>query len=150
MTQQIETIRQACIKANPSILDLVFGCEFCRFSDKGIVDVLASLQAHMDGGFTVAMQRKGTIGFNHYSTTRDDVESWVILGRPIRLTDVLLATEKRWRTMYGVNPIDGLKRDIPLREGEMLYYICSKWNLLKDDLREQSPETIEFIYNLLN
>lgn len=92
-----------------------------------------------------------------FSITTSQIGGWTsmkpeesqIIGQPLRLAEILIATERRWRTMYGVNPIDGLKRDVPLREGVMLYEICSKYDLYKDNILDQSDEFCEFVLELL-
>jgi hypothetical protein len=60
----------------------------------------------------------------------------LILGRPIRLADVLCSFTKL-RANEVVNEID--------------YYgdICFNWDFENDDLREQPPETIDFLHSIL-
>lgn len=84
----------------------------------------------------------------HGDTASGNLIKWG--DRPIRLTDVLYATENKWRTMYSAAVITAPGGDIPLREGQMLYYIVSKWNLLQDDLSLQTPETWALIVKILN
>lgn len=71
----------------------------------------------------------------YVSKNIDDIK---ILGREIRLADVLLAMkslkERKWTDQAWL--ITGSKDD------------CN-WNLLKDSLTDQSEETIEFLYELL-
>jgi hypothetical protein len=66
-----------------------------------------------------------------------------ILGRPIRLADVLLATIGKG---IAVNSIGVFLSD---EEGMMPHTFRAAWNLRADDLREQSDETVEFLYELL-
>jgi hypothetical protein len=70
---------------------------------------------------------------------------------PIGLADMLLASEKEWATLFfaGGGLIDGKPPRERLPEGLRLYQIVRKWNLLKDDLTQQSEETIGFLYELL-
>lgn len=65
----------------------------------------------------------------------EGIEDCKEVTRPIRLADVLLAKEciNRAREMYN----------------RYTYETVEKWNLHADDLTQQSPETIDFLYGLL-
>jgi hypothetical protein len=72
-----------------------------------------------------------------------------ILGRPIRLADLLLAIHTHWPDSgVSIDAFKGAFLDSSglhcETNGEAVY-----WNLRADDLREQSEETIEFFYDLL-
>lgn len=140
-----QIVRRACQEANPVLLQFSFGCEIKAKKDK--------LYNYWDGKIIGS-------GIGHsswYCIVYDDnfsfgkIKSFMekdmkILGHEPTLADVLLATKKKWRTMYGVpeNPLG----DVPLREGQMLYYIVSKWSLSLP-FNEQSDETFAFLANLL-
>ena len=123
MTKQekIEFIKQKCVEANPSIMDLVFGCW-----------VLYGGQPDMP--YRITQVQKDSIGIDpHVDIVSEDGQSdelvtidiLEILGRDIRLADIVYALEMNSRYVE-------------------LYY-----NLLKDNLNDQSDECVEFIYNLL-
>ncbi len=62
-----------------------------------------------------------------------------ILGRPIRLADVL----------YSIKQIKGDLEAMARLEEQVSDLCLTDWNLLSDDLTLQSPETVEFISKLL-
>lgn len=132
MKDNLEIVRQACIKANPSILELGFGCEINSLGHKyTVVETMIA---------KVYARRWGEIGpSSYYILTTGAFE---ILGRKIGLADVLLAI-KAYK----------IKLDFDTRSQPFLFITDWKdrtiiWNL-KDDIREQSPETIEFLASLL-
>jgi hypothetical protein len=79
----------------------------------------------------------------------------VVKDRPIRLADVLVAIEKS----KGQERMTKQKEHIVLdTNGDFVsgghytktgYIRYATWNLRADDLTEQSPECIDFLYNLL-
>lgn len=79
-SEQIEFIRQKCIEANPSIKDLVFGCEIKFPGDNSRLYV----QRDVGDGY-----------FNVYDVTDNNTwivmpgENYKIIGRRIRLADVV-------------------------------------------------------------
>lgn len=125
LSQQI--VRDACIKANPSILNLEFGCEYeSEFTYKGEHTIFR-------------IPESGYPGKNNK-----------IIGRPIRLADVLLAIWKK-------TPSNKTKITVE-SDGQFLVFnpllnqrfAKQTWNLLKDDLSQQSQETMEFLAGLLS
>ena len=146
MTTQdkINLIREKCIAANPEIVELKFGCVV--LSDSSLHRVKGPIIGRdntkyypyfetMWGGFSVDGNGK---------PISPHIE---ILGRPIRLADVLLTMELAEGNYHMVNPF-----------GEFYYYeetgttwrgtnFC--WNLRADDVEKQSEETISFLYDLL-
>ncbi len=134
---KIETIREACIKANPSIKDLVFGCVVVN--EVGEQErVLWSIDSWKKGGKDV--QLDGTAVHIHESELKE------IIGRPIRLADVLLAIEKKYKDKYRVTSQGVFENYNPLLQRHV---VNETWNLLKDDLTQQSDETIDFLFELL-
>lgn len=146
----LETIRTACIKANPEIVELKFGCE-----------VLWNMSANEFRGNSLrksfVLDRIGgviylfTEGWSHTDnlTSRtatvleDDLK---IIGRRIRLNDILLAIAKSGKFYEGASGQtvnEFIFSDINPNPTVIV------WNLLKDDVSLQTPETQEFIYNLL-
>lgn len=145
-----DLVRAACVKANPALLELSFGCKINLINESlmnhlGITagqNPLKILTQTTDKNVYLVLTK---IGIEHLKWRDIDLYS-EILGHEPQLSDVLLAIEKKWRTMYGVpeNPLG----DVPLREGQMLYYIVSKWNLSLS-FSEQSEETFAFLAELL-
>lgn len=144
----LQKIRAACIAANPEITELKFGCEIYDHMDgqKHFVTSVNNLGTH---DMTVLFQGEivrmvsGVYEKNNYE----------ILGRPIRLADVLLAIDGTYRHGDAITV-----RIIPggtferLHTGNVLpgeWNPQVRWNLRADDLEKQSEETIDFLYELL-
>lgn len=137
MEDKLKAIKEACVKANPDIMKLEFGCEL-EAKEKRLFYVGYNNQQHC-----TLLQESQSLLFT------DAVKTAKILGRPIRLADVLLAIRNQ------PIPIPWCACDV---YGEFLKYyphvkepISSgiRWNLLEDDLTKQSPETIDFLYDLI-
>jgi hypothetical protein len=109
-TERLNAIRQACIRENPEIVELKFGCavEFDWGASATVVSV------HADGSLYTTWGKS--------KVPRKHVK--VIVGRPIRLADVLLATDTTAR-------------------------VVSHWDWKHDDLTEQSEECLAFLASLL-
>lgn len=157
--EKIKAIRQACIKANPEIVELKFGCRYKRVEYKlkisGEPEVLREKEYtifdtnytfdgekfHIDG--FVFTEDKGRtypeLGDRMFGATalkdHDNIK-FEIIGRPIRLADVLVA-----RGLEHFHNDD--------KTNELIYGYRHSWNLLRDSLDEQSDECIEFIHGLL-
>lgn len=152
--QKIEDIRKACIKANPEIVELKFGCNVKRYATPEI-DTLVRIFTDTKGGFGVWLIRQEPHDYDttfRFLATREEVESWQIIGRPIRLADVLLAitqSEKNWNNEeYGCVGLE-IQEDRNEAELETNEKGWAKWNLLKDNLEDQSEPTIDFLWSLL-
>lgn len=166
--EKIETIRKACIKANPSIKDLVFGCEVmmkwgdyhgdvatveyvCGKCKKHKLSKNCNEDCYFDGNIEDA------ISVVH--SPEDEPKEWILLeadydiiGRPIRLADVLLAIKDNTIGIHKSAMNNGTYAwFIKLHEPNGLQFKATGklWHLLKDDLTQQSDETIDFLYELL-
>ena len=153
MKTNLEIVREAVIAAVPEIRKKGYGCEvvlkntrrgtlyFEKFKTRTFV--LNKILNHWDcdNGWIDGTEMASLL-------LNDDAE---IIGRPIRLSEILLATENYWATMYsaGGGLIDGKKREPRPSEGVRLYQIVRKWNLRNDDLNAQSEECISFLAELL-
>lgn len=128
MENKIKEIREACIKANPEIVELGWGCEVEMINN--ITDIEYTKLVVGD------IVRVNDDRWMHCGLSTFNKDSYTIIGRPIRLADVLLAVNE------ADNPhsIDGDK------DHENVMW---KWNWKDDNLNNQSPETINFIHNLL-
>ena len=127
--KKISYIRERCIEANPSIKDLVFGCEVRYYMDSSMI---FCTPANEDDYVTAVCAKSNTL------QKIEDIEDCEIIDRPIRLADVL-------------NLPDSFTDKYSNKENkELLWKLCANWNLLQDDLTLQSQETIDFLYSLLN
>jgi len=129
MNKTLKDLKEVIQKANPEIMELKFGCQFTENPSHGQI-------------YTASWE---TIGGNWVAA--EDAEEYdsteiSILGRPIRLADVLLA--------LGESP-----EVAPSYEGEefpamhKVARIVYLWRLADDNLDHQSKECHEFLINLL-
>lgn len=128
MKEHIQAIRAACIKANPEIVELKFGCEI------ELYDVKQKVISYKRNNWRLTTDKSDC-----KMDASELKEKVTILGRPIRLADVLLAIPRSIRERMEIN--------------HSAFGIYSQghefWNLLKDDLSLQTPETLSFIADLL-
>lgn len=144
--QKIEEIRNACIKANPSILDLVFGCELKAKNLLNYRRFYAGRNEEEGERYYAEIDQVGCEDKQWYS---DGVlPEKQIIGREIRLADCLYA-------IWKANPANRTNFIVE-SSGTMIHRtagtnpkIAAEWNLLKDSLSDQSEKTIDFIHNLL-
>jgi hypothetical protein len=146
MTPQetLAAVRAAVIRAVPEIVELKFGCELSR---KGQEDSRRPYKVIEDVGFG-ANDKKCWInsvpfGSMPIELEKDMIENggeFKIVGRPIRLADVLLAI---------LEPPDKKKKEEKWKNlrGFLEPYI--HWDLRHDDLSLQPEETVAFIHGLL-
>lgn len=125
----LELIRQKCIEANPDIVECL-SCKGQGFTSEH--DVPASHNGG-DGSCETCPVQVQCI---------DCSATGKIEPRPIRLADVLLAIKKDGFSLSS----DGIFLENIDYE---TYKECGAWNLRKDDLNEQSEETINFLAELL-
>jgi len=147
MQEKIEAIRQACIKANPGIVELKFGCEIetTRMNIKGEKYMVVSYNVVNKRGIydQLTVIKEGRV---HSKTFGNVCNNGVldfkfeIIGRKIGLADVLhtIAKTPITKTITSVS-----------KQGSWIKSVVIKWNLLKDDITLQSEETINFIHSLL-
>ncbi len=130
-TEKLEAIRLACIKANPSILDLTFGCEV--ITDHRGHSVLVWRWTTDPHGYH-AIYRELANGSEFAAYDRELKE---ILGRKIGLADVIKAMLESYKI-------------VGAQFTKACSLLCCYWECTKDDLRLQSEETVRFIYDILN
>jgi hypothetical protein len=128
MKTHLEIIREACIKANPSILELKFGCEIKINDALGKIIIVKNI-------FGVTTYK--VIGSNIDYLEDEFTE---ILGRPIRLSDIIFTLYKNKKAQYFGGMLDDNSIYFANRIG---------WNLLHDDIELQSQPTKDFIAGLL-
>lgn len=130
MNKHYEHIRKVCIAKNPSILDLVMGCEVIIARVTYTV-----ICAHGWGQYTIAWKE-----WYWVSTVRREKEEFeLILGRQITLQDVLLALKS-----YSPNVHLMLRDDEEWLSIAMMWSDWIKYDLTKP-LSEQSDEVLEWI-----
>lgn len=129
----LQLIKEACYKANPEIKELKFGCEIVAKKSNKTLTVAGQYEGDplVLDYFTGFPQ---VVVVDGYMNT-DLVE---ILGRPIRLADVLFMIGKT-KHVVAVDT-----------DGDFIEATPAEWNLLDDNLDHQSQETLQFIGNLLN
>jgi hypothetical protein len=138
MTHKLDTIRRKCIEANPEIVELRFGCKLRH--DSGDM-------------YTVVRKERGD-WIKTLELGDDDsvmLKFCEILGRPIRLADVLLAMRVE-HSEYSVSSA-GYFEEWSLNQPPDVFHLTAnssaRWNLVEDDLTKQSEQTIDFLYELL-
>lgn len=141
--EQIKYITERCIAANPSILDLVFGCEIiCKYDYAKIYSENIMLDDVGDKYVNVSPTLQGN------DMIYIDDNNFEIIGREIRLADVLLAINNRGEQIIGWHMSTTGHFYKTLMNGSHIAQ-SESWNLLSDSLSSQSPETIAFLYELL-
>lgn len=130
-TQAVELVKAACVKANPSIMELGFGCELL-FE----VEPYNSHNLHRrkDDIFVVIDENPDAKILGKFE----------ILGRPIRLADVLLAIGKKF--YFDSSFKGGISRNGGWYENGQL---LAEWNLRDDDLNHASDECKLFLAGTL-
>lgn len=124
--EKLAAVRQAVIAAVPSIMDLTFGCD-------------------TNLGYVVAEDKNGIWlvnldyligGLQLYSKTQMQFSNnFKIIGRKITIADVLLAMEKQIGHAHW-----WAKKKIEL---------VGQWDCKTDDLSRATPETVDFLYDVL-
>jgi len=138
--EKISYIRERCIEANPDIKKLEFGCEVkYRNQEETYRFIMENPLVCVQCVCTTGVHIEGLSDKSPQSFCKHRFEEWFeIIGRPIRLADVL-------------NLPDSFTDKYSNKENkELLWKLCANWNLLQDDLTLQSQETIDFLYSLLN
>jgi len=143
MEKELQQLKEKIWKANPSILELKFGCEI-QFNSSGKKDFIA----HTKTGYKEFPV--STVSFG--SVRLKEIKS---LGRPITLEDVLVVCKKQ--IIDGSEWIDvdiqgHIRRSWLERRGigimEWKRSDLGEW-ILNKPLHEQSEETIKFLNKLL-
>ena len=122
--QDIETIRKACIEANPSIMELGFGCIILIGNKYRTIFKVMPEHVYIDkslyGSWTVPRES----GFE-------------TIGRNITLSDCLLALR--------IDEIDSPE----MLDALNIETICLMWNKHEDRLESQSDDTLSALARLL-
>ena len=119
---ELDQLKEVIQKANPEIMELKFGCEVDFQGRKHVYSGIGR-----DGSKFFMDSYRGA----ELQTTLP--EGYTTLGRPIRLADVLLA----------------VKRTPHVTEFSINEFVNFQWDLLNDNLDNQSEETKQFLIDLL-
>lgn len=146
------TLREKIIKACPDILDLKFGCRITDGENTGRIpcDMKTVLDASTRGEYNLRPlggEKLVEVWDDFYGLNYYDIDKVKILGRLIRLADVLRALRKKASNdkdnEWYYNAVDALVI------GDEADYTDALWNLSDDDLDHQSAETVTFLATLL-
>ncbi len=132
---KIEEIRKACIEANPEIVELEFGCLFQIKGAKYPQPIIGiKWKENEDTGIDEIDYFRdiygGKVGYTN---------SIEIIGRPIRLADILLAIEVKLEN----------RKDNEILKMEEFQHVTSNWILSQENLEKQKEYLISFIHNVL-
>lgn len=126
-----EKLKEIIQQANPEIMELKFGNAFIEEDTRtGYHIVSTDFFIKSDIPFNVIARKEGTQNFEHFASEWIE-ENCKILGRPIRLADVILA--------------DRASLNAKLHEME----IADMWDLTNDNLDAQSDQTKQSLMDLL-
>ena len=133
MLSNKDKIREACIKVNPEIMELKAGCVV-----EWVDWVWTCADTIVKGSQLLTSKRRNSVIVEN--------DKLKIIGRPIRLTGVLLALKKE---LGEISMLNGVSDYILLGHSELTLNSFAKWNLKDDNLENQSEETLQFIADLL-
>lgn len=158
-TEKYEQLRQKIIEANPEIMELKFGCEFIapdkergriiyysgEFNDSAMVRMISVKHPKFPSLLTKLYHSIPAIRYSPRHKFSD--LNLQIIGRPIRLADVLLAIEQLPFFNLLVTKTDNNLTVVERLLGGSIFN--GYWNLRDDNLDNQSDECKEFLYKLL-
>lgn len=144
--QHLQTIREACIKANPEIEGKhFFGVGFARCRFCNVERVVRDRKV-----YNRVVDKHSGGSSQEVEVTDYNMEGGPCpehMSRSIRLAEVLLAIgNKDYQQMLAHQMQETTLTMISSVVAQTIYH----WNLRKDDLTEQSDECIEFLANLLS
>ena len=139
----LEAVRAAIIKAVPEIVELKFGCQIQRFENT--VDTLVKIESFADGKHVAHLVKADGDPLS-YGPRTIDIENWKIIGRSIRLADVLVAAERMIEvSSHG----GGAIYHYPNGDHNPRKTSGVQWDLKADDLSRQSEECVNFLHSLI-
>lgn len=142
-------VREACIKVVPGIMELKPGCEILN---KHLRRILITDYLNKDKNCLNGHYKGENNGTWIWENQLKDTDTFEILGRPIRLADVLL-------TILRDNPAN--RTNVILESsGQFITKLHNGsfseneagpyWDLTDDDLNHASPECLQFLAGLLD
>jgi len=151
MNDKLKLIREKIIEANPEIVKLKFGCEFQMCA--GRVFTFFGMDCFNDGNRVYYLTDEKVVVGQMFS--KKAIENWKIIGRPITLSDILLAIDKAdpyypivvTQNCSMLGTYRGTMQSISDYPGQTWTDVV-KWNP-KKTLENQSKKYINFLYKLL-
>lgn len=142
--ENYEKLKKVIQEANPEIMELKFGCEV-SYNNEPFMLVSIEFDESEEGNSTYVYNVFPSILVageanvpTYFARLIGEYEQFQILGRPIRLADVLLALSEKFPGEL-----------IPKFEDYSTTLFMGYWNLKDDNLDNQSFETKQFLINLL-
>ena len=155
--EQYNELKEVIQKANPEIMELKFGCEFELLGNIHKIISIAGDEGEWYELLSIRQPYTDVAGVPK-KISREEftyLKTLNVLGRPIRLADVLLAIDKNplytKENSYFIDS-NGNFHEWFTPKGRLDLRTVANWNLHNDSLDyhyEHQPETIEFLYNLL-
>lgn len=136
-----EKLKQVIQQANPEIMELKFGCEI-HYEMFPMRTIRTGIAMYGVGNKEICVMHEGLIPDFIYE--KRDLKK--ILGRPIRLADVLLALQSNTRIEKTV-----LMMNLPgtFAYSDAEHHVIARWNLKNDNFEHQSDHTKQFLIELL-
>lgn len=142
MTNNLQKLKAVIQAAIPEIMELKMGCELQYLGYQKVIICGRQL-----GFWKVWCERGGESVF--ITVTNEQLkfsEVIQILGRPIRLADVLVAIAYKDKRRFACDELGNILEYNS--KGEIIEGLVA-WNLLDDNLDHQSDECLTFLINLL-
>jgi len=127
---KLTKLKEIIIEAVPEIVALEFGCEL-KDKDSELTWIFLSQGESRGFKYSSIWNSVTGSGLGRH-------EDFEIIGREIRLADVLRAISR-----------EKLKKRLDISAFFVYQSGHSLWDLTKNSLDDQSPETIDFLYELL-
>lgn len=152
--KQYAELKEVIQKAVPSIMELKHGCYLkwnydtwfvnCERCDKEFIFAYSCTGDAHSWPDAAHVTPKTAWSYKYKNFSKEDQKEIEILGRPIRLVDVLLAIEKKYssdRHYFKMSGCVGIS--------SVLFDVLSIWALKEDNLDNQSEGCKEYLYNIL-
>lgn len=149
---KLQELKEVIQKANPEIMDLKLGCEVKLLFDDS--DFYGKVKPYwVDSTIIKVSPKKAVIKVinSPFSNPTFDVQQMLekkelkILGRPIRLADILLACDKKYPGQFAV--VTDMEIGMIVKEEFVEVLMLYQWK--DDNLDHQSQECIDFLHDLL-
>lgn len=146
----LQIIREAVIKAVPEIMGSLIPGSFIKRAETWPVERIVTMHVSFKNNlFDVLLVRESqNLVFDLKEVSRAEVESWYIVGRPIRLPDVLIAMQKIHCDAAIMVDYNGQFWNCD-DDMKIFKEVGEPWDISKDDLSLQSLPALEFLANLL-
>lgn len=170
MATELTEVRAAIVKAVPEILRLTTGCVLDLNGGESYGYMTIHQETNVckkhkkyreecgaeEDGCTAEDAVFGTSGSDEgwweHTVKMADIKPHQIVGRPIRLADVLRAIQEK-DSDYSVSAWGGFEKWTSVPDKNDTFVLANhpahRWNLTADSLDDQSPETIAFLYSIL-